>query len=855
MKRKSIGKLAIVALLSVAILLSFTVCSKKAETKTTTTTTATSAPATTAPATTPAATAPVQEEKKAEVPAAEPTPAPVVEPVVEEPAPVVETVAEEPAPVEEPAVEEVKEDLPVYSTLVSSNGITVAFVAYNDHATATIPSGIDADKIKSAADYVLSVYPAAASLPYTFDGNVLEISYPAQSDDVIVGIVSSLADAVTKAIDSYYAAEVEVAKSKEFSVAADGTINATYSYKGLAEADVVLADGVATIKYPAHYIYRSDIDEFVAAAVAKYPALAQYVTYSVPEDGTLVVTYPASLKTSHLVEALAVLNDQVTVYIDNFITSYLKAFEPAEEAPAVVEEAPAIEVPAFSTLITTHGLTATVEAYADKAYITVPAGTTKGDVDAVVGLLAKAYPELASAVVYSFDGSVVTLQYPAQSDAVIRAAVSELNTLAVAAADQFFGKEEAKAEVVVEEAPAVVEEVPAFSTLITTHGLTATVEAYADKAYITVPAGTTKGDVDAVVGLLAKAYPELASAVVYSFDGSVVTLQYPAQSDAVIRAAVSELNTLAVAAADQFFGKVEAKAEVVVEEAPAVVEEAPAIEVPAFSTLITTHGLTATVEAYADKAYITVPAGTTKGDVDAVVGLLAKAYPELASAVVYSFDGSVVTLQYPAQSDAVIRAAVSELNTLAVAAADQFFGKEEAKAEVVVEEAPAVVEEVPVAEAPKSETEAPVAPVTPVAEIKPVDTIKKFEVGVAARPALNFTYESPFFADIEARFAVNVTPTIALGAKVGFGLDGYIPLKAYGEYNFTENLYAFAEAGAEFGIAANQGKTVPVIGLGVGYEKAITDNISIFGEAGVEFKIGYEKPVVPGLTIGAKMAF
>ena len=620
MKRKSIGKLAIVALLSVAILLSFTVCSKKAETKTTTTTTATSAPATTAPATTPAATAPVQEEKKAEVPAAEPTPAPVVEPVVEEPAPVVETVAEEPAPVEEPAVEEVKEDLPVYSTLVSSNGITVAFVAYNDHATVTIPSGIDADKIKSAADYVLSVYPAAASLPYTFDGNVLEISYPAQSDDVIVGIVSSLADAVTKAIDSYYAAKEEVVESKEFSVAADGTINATYSYKGLAEADVVLADGVATIKYPAHYIYRSDIDEFVAAAVAKYPALAQYVTYSVPEDGTLVVTYPASLTTSHLVEALAVLNDKVTVYIDNFITSYLKAFEPAEEAPAVVEEAPAIEVPAFSTLITTHGLTATVEAYADKAYITVPAGTTKGDVDAVVGLLAKAYPELASAVVYSFDGSVVTLQYPAQSDAVIRAAVSELNTLAVAAADQFFGKEEAKAE-------------------------------------------------------------------------------------------------------------------------------------------------------------------------------------------------------------------------------------------VVVEEAPAVVEEVPVAEAPKSETEAPVAPVTPVAEIKAVDKIKKFEVGVAARPALNFTYESPFFADIEARFAVNVTPTIALGAKVGYGLDGYIPLKAYGEYNFTENVYAFAEAGAEFGIAANQGKTVPVIGLGVGYEKAITDNISIFGEAGVEFKIGYEKPVVPGLTIGAKMAF
>ena len=52
MKRKSFGKWAIVALLVVAVLFSFTVCSKKADKTATTTTPATSAPATTAPVTT-----------------------------------------------------------------------------------------------------------------------------------------------------------------------------------------------------------------------------------------------------------------------------------------------------------------------------------------------------------------------------------------------------------------------------------------------------------------------------------------------------------------------------------------------------------------------------------------------------------------------------------------------------------------------------------------------------------------------------------------------------------------------------------------------------------------------------------
>ena len=357
-----------------------------------------------------------------------------------------------------------------------------------------------------------------------------------------------------------------------------------------------MTDTEAVITYPAEYIYKSDIDAAVAVAASLFPQYVPYVTYSIPEEGTLVVDYPA-IGTTEKVSILGYLNDAVTTYIDGVFTEMFKAEAPAVVEEAPVEEAAPVEVPVFSTIISTHGLSANVVAYSDHAEITVPEGATKADVDYVAAALVQAYP-VAAACQYSFDGSVVTVTYPAQSDAFVVAAVKQLESDAKWAADQLFGTAVAAAPAVVEEAPveevpveeAAPVEVPVFSTIISTHGLSANVVAYSDHAEITVPEGATKADVDYVAAALVQAYP-VAAACQYSFDGSVVTVTYPAQSDAFVVAAVKQLESDAKWAADQLFGTAVAAAPAVVEEAPVevvapveevtpVVEPAPVAEAP-----------------------------------------------------------------------------------------------------------------------------------------------------------------------------------------------------------------------------------------------------------------------------------
>ena len=778
MKRKSFGKWAIVALLAVALLLSLCGCSKSEKKAQTTTTTAT-----TPTATTTAPAAPVQEEKKAEAPVAapEPTPAPVVEPVVEAPvveAPVVEEPVAETPKAEEPVVEEVVEapaiEVPAFSTLITVEGLSAQVEAYSDHAKIVLPAGTTAADVQFVASKFLAAYPQASVVKYTLDGEILNLSYPAQSDAVIRGVVAQMESDIKWAVKQYKAAAapevkevVEVAEEpapvvedKSFRVAEDGTIIAWYNYRGLAEAKIEVGATKAVITYPSYLVYKSDIDTVAALAVAELPYLANVITYSIPEEGTLVITYPDVLSLIEKTNLLATLNEQVSSYIDSVLKTFIAeapAEEPAEEK--VEEEAPVV-APVFSTIIATHGMTANVVAYSDYAEITVPAGTTKADVDAVAAALVKAYP-VAAACQYAFDGAVVTVSYPAQSDAFVVAAVKQLESDAKWAADQLFGKavakaEEAPAEAKVEEAPVVA---PVFSTIIATHGMTANVVAYSDYAEITVPAGTTKADVDAVAAALVKAYP-VAAACQYAFDGAVVTVSYPAQSDAFVVAAVKQLESDAKWAADQLFGKAVAKAEEAPAPAPAKVEEAPVVAVA----------------------------------------------------------------EAPA-----------------------------AKVEEAPAPAPAKVEEAPVVAVAEAPAPAP-APV-PVAEPKAVETVKKFSVDLSAKAALNFEYDTPFVLDLDAKFGYNINSKFTVGASVGYALDGYVPIKAFGRYNITDNVYAFANAGYNIGLDANKDKSGVIAGFGVGYEYALKDNISLFGEAGADILFGRDKAFVPGITVGAKVTF
>lgn len=593
MKRKSFGKLAIVTLLAVAMLLGLCVCSKKAETKpaTTATTTTNAKVETTQPSTTTTVA-------KAEEPAPAPTPAVEVkaEEVKEEPKeevkveePVVETTPEvvEEAKVEEPVVEEevASEETPIFSTLFTYNGVTSSIVAYSNHATVSIPSGVTESDIAYLASLLVSAYPEASKVTYAVvDGN-LELTYPEQAGDFIVAAISTLETDAKAVIDALTAPvepeveEVTVAEVSEepeaedtydFSIDEDGTIRASYNYHNLATASIVMTDTEATITYPAEYIYKSDIVDFFANVVEAFPFVKDYVTYSIPEDGTLVLTYPSEVvdTTYEKVEVLAYLDDAVTEYADAILGSFLNALDSTTEEAVATEETTAEEdVPVFASIFTYKGITSNIIAYSDYALISIPAGVTEDDINAIAAELVVAYPE-ASVVTYALDDANIVLTYPEQSDAFVLAAVTQLESDARWLIDQLTPatEEVAIAEVKTEE------EAPLFSTIFTYKGVTSYVVAYSDHALISIPDGVTEADINTIASELVAAYP-IAKAVTYDVEDNNIVLTYPEENGDFIASAVTQLESDARWLIDQLTPATEEVAVAKVEEVAPVVEE------------------------------------------------------------------------------------------------------------------------------------------------------------------------------------------------------------------------------------------------------------------------------------------
>ncbi len=374
----------------------------------------------------------------------------------------------------EVAVAEVVEEAPaeeepvsLFSTIFTYKGITSNVTAYADKAVLSIPEGVTLADITSIASALLSAYPEAALVQYSVDGNNLVLTYPAQSEAFIQSAVALLENEAVALIDSLTAkAEVavaEVVEEEKDTILAegvvlkeDGSVVADYNYHNLASAKVVVSDTKTTVTYPAEYIYNSDIDYFFASLAQLYPNIAEFVEYSIPEAGTLVVTYPEDILggTYYKLQTLAYLNDAVTSYADAVLSDLLAP--KAEVAVAeVVEEAPAEEEPVslFSTIFTYKGITSNVTAYADKAVVSIPEGVTLADITSIASALLSAYPE-AALVQYSVDGNNLVLTYPAQSEAFVQSAVALLENEAVALIDSLTAKTEVAVAEVVEEAPA-----------------------------------------------------------------------------------------------------------------------------------------------------------------------------------------------------------------------------------------------------------------------------------------------------------------------------------------------------------------------------------------------------------------
>ena len=475
MKRKSFVKIAIVSLLALTMLLCLCVCSKKADSKTTTAVATTTSETKTEKAETPTTVEKGEEvkaETKAETKVDEPATTAKVEETVtetktEEPVvaeaeePVVakaeetveEPVKEEKAEAKEEESENKKEDFPVFSSIFTYDGITANIVAYNDHASISIPEGVTANDIASLATALVSAYPVADAVTYTIDGDELLLSYPETASDYIVAAISQLEDDARYVIDSLSSAKTEetvateitpeeteeddVYKTDDLTISNDGTVTAIYNYRGLAEAKVVMTDTETTVFYPAEYIYKSDIDSFMALASSVYPEIAKEITYSIAEDGKLVITYPKELLggTYYKLETLAYANDEVTAYADSILLSLIENLteevkaEEVEEVEEVVVETE--ELPVFSTIFSYKNYKSNIVAYTDHATLTIPEGVTESDIAYIASELVKAYP-VASEVEYSIDGDTLLVTYPTATEEFVALAVTELENDAVA---------------------------------------------------------------------------------------------------------------------------------------------------------------------------------------------------------------------------------------------------------------------------------------------------------------------------------------------------------------------------------------------------------------------------------------
>ncbi len=137
--------------------------------------------------------------------------------------------------------------------------------------------------------------------------------------------------------------------------------------------------------------------------------------------------------------------------------------EPGAETPAEYEETHQAEDGLFfCRKFSYRGVKAEVEVYSTHASLTLPAGTTPGDIDAAVGILRSIYPEEAADVTYSVEEDTVTICYPEQSKSFLLAAYDVLESIARDAVDIISSN--AAADRVVAKGPAPEKEIVAVST-------------------------------------------------------------------------------------------------------------------------------------------------------------------------------------------------------------------------------------------------------------------------------------------------------------------------------------------------------------------------------------------------------
>ena len=493
----------------------------------------------------------------------------------------------------------------VYSTDVVVTNTTASF---------TVPEGIEREIIELYLKRLASVYDVEAGyVSYNLTDDSLVLTYPRMSDEYVISAFDELIETLSDLIGEYAISAASAENEAEISdvpereesaiggagifVDADGTIRAEFNYHDILSASVVLESDMATVTYQAEYVFRSDIDAFMAEMVAQYGEALAGVSYEVPEDGTLVIYFPSESAGDTTYERLAVLdevNSAVTAYIDAFVERLLSDVKETnvrqdKDIPAVVitETVTSSEAEMTWSIVGAvfdyRGVHAEFSVYPTYAVLTLPEGTTEDDVTSTAQMLCSAYPAESALVSYSLDDGVLTLYYPQQNSEYVTAAINQLGQDAKALIDSLYAsqtqsvteEESAASDVISPEAEMTWSIVGAVFDY---RGVHAEFSVYPKYAVLTLPEGTTEDDVTAIAQMLCLAYPAESAQVKYVLDGNVLTLYYPQQNAEYVTAAINQLAQEARTLIDSLYAS-QAKTEEKTEEVSEVQkEESAAVE-------------------------------------------------------------------------------------------------------------------------------------------------------------------------------------------------------------------------------------------------------------------------------------
>ena len=178
----------------------------------------------------------------------------------------------------------------------------------------------------------------------------------------------------------------------------------------------------------------------------------------------------------------------------------------------------------FSRKFSYRGIHAEAEVYGTHTTLTLPEGTTDGDISEGAAILRSLYPSETSHVTYTIAGGTVTLYYPEQTEEFLLASSDTLENTARDAIDILYSNAAARKG-------AETEDKLLFSRVFSYKGIKAGAEVYSTHTTLTLPEGTTAGDAPAVREILVSVYPAETSVVTYTLSGDTITLHYPEQTE------------------------------------------------------------------------------------------------------------------------------------------------------------------------------------------------------------------------------------------------------------------------------------------------------------------------------------